>query len=195
MLFRDPDEPVVEEVVDPKAKDKKVAEKKPPLKKFKNDEEEKNYMDSFKERMCKKLTDSILDEMKFDDEDRAYNELFEYKKRRFVYDSAWFDKIERKKGIKDAEMEGKRICLKVHLKMNQAKYWEARFPKVEVVPDEAELAKLADPKAKGKDKKKDAGKPDVSVEKVYKTEERDVDMSTDFVDPESLEEIIRTVRT
>lgn len=95
------------------------------------------------------------------------------------------------------ETEGKRVMIKLHLNLDLDKYYAARFPRVEVVQEETvdDKAKGKDSKGKGKDAKKDAkGSGEAIQEKVYKIEEREVEMTLDFVEPKSLEYIIETIR-
>ena len=168
VLFKDPDAPPpVEEIIDPKAKGavKKEATKALPLKKFKSPEEEAEYMESFKVKCSKKIAEQVYEQFLFDDERKAYNEFFEYNCRRFAYNNDFFDKLKRIKGLKDIETEGKRLLVKLHLKLDTEKYYAARFPLVEVIQEETDDAN----KNKGKDAKKDpkkVGKDDKPAEKV-----------------------------
>jgi len=83
--------------------------------------------------------------------------------------------------------------LKLHIKLDQEKYYNARFPLVEVVQEEAEVAKDSKKDAK-KDPKK-GGKDDKPAEKVFRIEERDVDMTLEFVDQTSLNYVVEVIRT
>jgi hypothetical protein len=87
--------------------------------------------------------------------------------------------------------------IKLHLKLDLDKYYAARFPKVEVVTEEGELTKDKDKKKD--DKKpakggKDAKGPEAPIEKVYRIEEREVEMSLDLVEPASLEYICDVIK-
>jgi len=94
VLFVDPDAPpIVEEIIDPKNKDKKKeAVKAPNYRKFKTPEEEQEYMESFKLKCSKKVSEQVYEQFIYDDEKKAYNEFFEYKNRRFLYSNDYFDK-------------------------------------------------------------------------------------------------------
>jgi len=202
VLFKDPDAPIfVEEVIDPKAlkgAKKEAPIKAPPLKKFKNQEEEQEYIKDFQVKCSKKISDQVITRFVFDDEQKVYNEFFEYEDRRFVYRTDYFDKLKRIKSLKDVETEGKRVMIKLHLKLDLDKYYAAKFPRVEVVQEEPEGGRdgKGNKDAKGKDKKggKDAKGGEVAQEKIYKVEEREVEMTLEFIDPKSLEYVIDVIK-
>ena len=74
-------------------------------------------MEGFRDKLEEELPPKIMDELRVDEEEALRVKVVEQQTYRFEHSPDYIDKLGRIKGIKEAEVEGKRILCKFSLKV------------------------------------------------------------------------------
>jgi hypothetical protein len=97
-------------------------------KKFKNgiiflylDDEESKFMASFREKMEEDISAKILEGLSVPKDEEIKIRVIDHQRHRFVHGADYINKLDRIKGYKDVEIEGKRIIAKFSLKVKMDK--------------------------------------------------------------------------
>lgn len=90
-------------------------------KKFKNEEEEKKFHESVKEKIEEELASKLLNDIHLDEARDLAHQIVNDQKYRFSQGEMFFDKLSRIKNPKDIEIEGKRVLAKYSLKVKMDK--------------------------------------------------------------------------
>lgn len=212
-VFVDPENVKEEVQVDPKAAKKApVADPKKGKRKFKNEEEEKAFMDEYKMKLAAKAAAFSIEKIDAIDQKRGFVEFTEGGYTRKALNEEETDLLSRKKEMRNVDMESKRVLIRAHLALKEPEWTRANEEYAAALrAAEEEKERAANEKqggkaaAKGNQGAKGASQPAKSqnpkgsfasqtmISGQSAPTEQPV-LSINFIRPESLEKLIDTIK-